>query len=76
MLPKKTFSQLFVPSTMLVSLLIGFCAGVLAMISVSTFKADFLESEDIKKTLLGLAASGYMGTDFIEGFMKKQMPTN
>lgn len=70
---ERQFKDVFVPSTLLVSLLIGFCAGVAAMASISDFKTDFLATET-KKTILGLLAAGYTGTDFIEGFIKKNTP--
>lgn len=57
-------------SRLFVSLMIGFIAGVLAALAMSVEKlagADGLGAE----ALFGLAAAGYAGTDFIEGFMAK-----
>ena len=70
---KTKVKDLFDTSRMMVSLLIGFCAGVLAMISISTFKPDFFSS-NTKENLLSLVGAGYAGTDFIEGFIKKYLP--
>jgi hypothetical protein len=65
--------SLFDSSRMLVSILIGFCAGVLAMISLSSLKTDFL-STNVKEYLLSIIGAGYAGTDFIEGLIKKYLP--
>lgn len=54
------------------SLLIGFVAGVLAMIGFTDFdKALNTATGSVKETIMGVIAAGYAGTDFIEGFMKK-----
>lgn len=66
----KTIKETFDTSRLVISILIGFVAGVLAMVSLTTFKDDFLKT-DTKKTIMALIAAGYAGTDFIEGFMKK-----
>jgi len=68
-----TVKDEFVTSTFFTSLLIGFVAGVLAMVSISSFKADFFE-QNTKSTIMTLIAGGYAGTDFIEGFIKKYIP--
>ena len=65
-----TLKQTFDTSRLVVSILLGFVAGVLAMVSLTTFKCDFLQT-DTKKTIMALIVAGYAGTDFIEGFMKK-----
>ena len=69
----KQVKDLFVVSRLISSLLIGFGAGVIAMISISNFEPNFLDSNQ-KKTFLTLVASGYAGTDFIEGIIKKYIP--
>lgn len=57
-------------SRLVVSLMIGFIAGVLAALAMSLEK--LAGSGDIgPQALFGLAAAGYAGTDFIEGFMAK-----
>lgn len=66
--------ELIVPSAIGISLIIGFCAGVLAIISVSTFKPDFLAGTDAKQIIITIIGAGYAGTDFIEGFMSKYLP--
>lgn len=68
-------SELIVTSKLLISLLIGFCAGILATVSISDFKTElFSNSETIKQHMLAIIAAGYAGTDFIEGFIKKHVP--
>src|SRR5580698_11410069 len=67
--------SIFDEGRLMISLLIGFCAGSLAMISISTFSPDFFSS-NTKQNLLSLIAAGYSGTDFIEGFIKKYLPKN
>jgi hypothetical protein len=71
----KRVKDLFVTSAFVSSLLIGFGAGVIAMISISNFEANFLDNNQ-KKTFLTLIASGYAGADFIEGIIKKYIPEN
>jgi hypothetical protein len=57
--------DLFIASRLVVSLLIGFIAGVIAAISVGLSKLIEIDPSNIG-TLLGIAAAGYAGTDFIE----------
>lgn len=68
---QKPFSDLFSTSTLVVSLLIGFVAGVLALIGTSGIDTELID----KNTMLAIIGAGYAGTDFIEGFMKKNLPT-
>lgn len=49
-----------------VSLLIGFVAGALAMIGL-----DVIGSALTKTAMLGVVGAGYVGADFIEGFMRR-----
>lgn len=57
----------FDPARLLISLLIGFVAGILAVI--------YLWDAEINRLfLLSIMAAGYSGTDFIEGIIKKYMP--
>lgn len=60
----------FVASKLLVSLLIGFIAGVLAALALGLEKLTGAGGVNAEM-LLGLAAAGYSGADFIEGFMAK-----
>lgn len=67
--------SLFVPSSIGISLLIGFFAGVLAIISLSSFKPDFFNDQNAKQVMIAIITAGYAGTDFIEGFISKYLPT-
>ena len=63
--------DMFEGSRLILTLLIGFIAGALAIISLSgTIDVKAFTSENIV-TLIG---AGYAGTDFIEGFVKKSIP--
>jgi hypothetical protein len=55
--------DLFIASRLVFSLIIGFIAGVIAGIATNIIGAD--AAIDIK-ALLGIAAAGYAGTDFVE----------
>ena len=61
-------------SRMVISLLIGFCAGILAVLSTSSFSPDYFKGANIKQNLLTIIAAGYAGTDFIEGLINKFLP--
>ena len=54
--------------------MIGFIAGVLAGISVGLATVDAATPDNLK-VLLGIAAAGYAGTDFIENVFSKVIPT-
>jgi uncharacterized membrane protein YeaQ/YmgE (transglycosylase-associated protein family) len=62
--------QQFVPARLIVSLLIGFVAGVLAAVTMDTNQATNLQTASI----VAFAAAGYMGTDFIEGIIGRFLP--
>ena len=64
--------NLFEPKRLLISLLIGFIAGVLASILMNINAMASL-SKEIISSLIG---AGYAGTDFIEGFMRKSTHVN
>jgi hypothetical protein len=66
-----SFSQSFEPSRFVVSVIIGAVAGVVGGLSLGAggFPADHLHFA------LGVVAAGYAGTDFIEGFMSRELPT-
>lgn len=59
-------------SRMVVSLLIGFVAGVLAVLAMEP-NAQFFQNIDAK-LILAFAAAGYAGADFIEGLMSRYEP--
>ena len=64
----KDFSQ----GRLLSSIAIGFIAGVLATIPLLD---DFTkEPQWTEKMVLALIAAGYAGVDFIEGFLKNNLP--
>lgn len=67
--------SLFMPSSLVISLFIGFLAGVLAIISLSSFKSDFFNDQNAKQVMMAIMTAGYAGTDFIEGFIAKYLPT-
>lgn len=62
------FSATFEWPVFLVSLVLGFAAGALAGLTV-TFPKDWGA-----QFLLTFIAAGYVGADFIEAFIKKQLP--
>jgi hypothetical protein len=62
-------AEVFSASTLLVSLLIGFVAGVLGMLS-----ADVDLQSITRQNILLLIGTGYAGADFIEGFVRKNIP--
>jgi uncharacterized membrane protein YeaQ/YmgE (transglycosylase-associated protein family) len=64
----KTFSEALEPSTLFTSLLIGAVAGALAALMI--LKPDAGITPEM---LLGLAAAGYSGADFVEGFLARRL---
>jgi putative chitinase len=62
-------SALFSPGWFLVSLAIGFIAGIIAGLSLGLSK--LLKTPDDLQLLLGIAAAGYTGTDFVEAFSSR-----
>jgi hypothetical protein len=71
---KKPFGDVFSMGTLLISLLIGFTAGALAIIA-SVPDGSAATTMD-RQMILTLLAAGYAGTDFIEAFVKKNLPGN
>lgn len=75
-------SDVFQGGSLVISLLIGFTAGAIAIFVVdnvqllTTAKAevDVEQLSSQKELLFGLMAAGYAGTDFIEGFAKRLLP--
>lgn len=68
-------SEMFQTSRFVISLIIGFVAGIIGVISLSEFTKS-LFADKIKETIMTLIGIGYAGTDFIEGFIKKYIPEN
>src|SRR5690242_15550599 len=65
-------ADVFSAARLLVSLMIGFIAGVIAGLALGL---DTLATADTNmKLLLGIAAAGYAGTDFIEGAFAQLVP--
>jgi putative chitinase len=62
-------SAIFSPGWFLVSLVIGFIAGIIAGLSLGLSR--LLKTPDDLQLLLGIAAAGYAGTDFIEAFSSR-----
>lgn len=58
-------------STLIISLVIGFIAGALAIVGIADPAKPMIPDKELVITLLG---AGYAGTDFIEGFIKKYLP--
>src|SRR5262245_11599921 len=67
----RPMSEVFETSTLVVSLLIGFVAGALAIVGLSDIEPGF---ELKRSTITMLLGVGYAGTDFIEAFMRKSVP--
>jgi hypothetical protein len=64
-----TTGQLFDTGRFRQSLLIGGVAGVLAVLATVD-----MQKELTTQLVLGIMAAGYSGADFIEAFVRKQMP--
>jgi hypothetical protein len=57
------------------SVFIGFVAGVLAMLGFAGFTEELsAAAKPLKEIIMGVIAAGYAGTDFIEGFMNRNLP--
>lgn len=66
---RRPFGEVFNPSTLVVSLVIGFIAGVLGILT-SNVDLQAITRENVV-LLIGI---GYAGADFIEGFVRKELP--
>jgi hypothetical protein len=66
---KRPFGDSFSPGLVFVSLLIGFVAGVLGILST-----DLSLKTITRETIVLLIGVGYAGADFIEAFMRKHLP--
>jgi len=72
----KSFNDSFQTKQLMLSLLIGFIAGVLGMVAMLEFDGAGTPVVINKALIVQLLAVGYAGTDFIEGFVKKYLPQN
>ena len=63
----QAFKSEFSGVQLIISLVIGAVAGILASVALIGQPVD-------RKLLLGLVAVGYAGADFIEGFMQTVLP--
>src|SRR5947209_978801 len=71
----KAFGEIFQARNLVVSLVIGFAAGVLGVLALWPKDGPLTSlSFDDRTVFLALIGSGYAGTDFIEGFMSKNAP--
>ena len=61
---QSTMADLVEPSRLFVSLLIGAIAGALCAVGLNT---DTFSQQNV----LAIAAAGYAGADFVEGFMRR-----
>jgi hypothetical protein len=68
-------SNIFRPSRLIVSIIVGAVAGMLAAVSLVddpvAYQKD-LTPEQFKQFVLVLVGIGYAGTDFIEGFVRNR----
>lgn len=67
-----TLADCFETSQLAVSLMIGFVAGLLAMIAMQVAGGNAFDITG--QTLTTIVGAGYAGTDFIEGFMRREGP--
>jgi hypothetical protein len=68
---QRSFTDLISPSRLFVSLAIGAIAGTIA---AATTVADI--GNVTAKQIMALVAAGYVGADFIEGFMSRATPAS
>lgn len=66
----QTVSDAFSPSRFFISLAIGFIAGVIAALSMNLASLTKFNTGNIQM-LLGIAAAGYTGADFVEAFTSR-----
>jgi hypothetical protein len=73
--PDASQTDVFSAARLLMSLMIGFLAGLAATLAMGIDKLLFISPSNLD-VLLGIAAAGYVGTDFIEKFMSRFAPTS
>lgn len=71
--PGESFGGLLDATRIVVTLLIGAVAGILAVFVVDMPPLDKPIQAQI---LVGLMTAGYAGADFVESFMKRHAPSN
>jgi putative chitinase len=69
--PSAPEQKSFETQRLVISLIIGFVAGVLAALALNIKDVPNVT----KEMASGIIAAGYAGADFIEGFMRKADPT-
>ncbi len=70
-----SMKQLIDNSRLRTSIFIGFIAGILAILSLTGFTEELsAATKPLKEIIMGVIAAGYAGTDFIEGFMNRNLP--
>jgi hypothetical protein len=62
--------DMFSASWFFISLAIGFIAGVIATLTLGVSKLTTFQSDNLQ-LLLGIAAAGYTGADFVEAFSSR-----
>jgi putative chitinase len=67
--------DVFDPTSFWFSLFVGAIAGLAAFLGM-TYGTSERMSWDSGKVVLGIAAAGYAGADFIEAFAKKYLPAD
>jgi len=73
----KKFGEVFEGRQLFLSLLIGFIAGCLGIVVMLDFDSGTKPPLVLSKAVISeLVAIGYAGADFIEGFVKKYLPSN
>ena len=66
------FADVFESRQLFISLLIGFVAGALGILTIMNDQGQLTKT--VKEIAIQLITIGYAGTDFIEGFIKKYIP--
>ena len=72
--PDVSQKDVFSAARLLMSLMIGFLAGLAATLAMGIGK--LLHDPSNIDVLLGIAGAGYVGTDVIEGFMSRFTPSS
>ncbi len=65
-------AALFRPGRLLTSLLIAFVVGIGAALAIGL--GNLIVPDGNPRSLISVAGAGYVGTDFIEGFVARDLP--